>query len=806
MRYFSLLIITTISLFSYSQEDNYLAERISNNELFHEYDIENFYLHTNKNFYFSGESVFFKAYVVNELDNTPNNDTKNLHVNLYDFENKLVSSHMFNVENGSTFGTVELPESLKSGQYTLQLDTQWNRNFKPGSNFSIIINNLKTQDFNSSITASTVPSENTVTYYPESGSLVENNENVIYFKVKSDNPKTPIGRIVETKTGRRVSKIYAINNNYAKATFFYDSEFTAIINSNNKKTKITIPKANKIGFSLYKTKTDIDSIVNFRLSTNKETIKKHKYIYAVLHKKGVIKTKASYNLKRNTLNYNFNIIKNDLYPGLNTISIFDDNNNLLIERSFFYKEEKQNDILAKVISESKDSITLDLNLINITKDTNVSISVMHESNEVINSDLNITNTLLYEDTKFNTQETTDLYFQQQIQNSSFTYKSKTKYKLPFEKEYGIKLKGQLNKAIKKPQNYKVALNSNTNEIFSVTDLNADKKFEFEKLYLTHPSEFALLLLDKKGKTEESRFYIYDVSTKYKAPNILTNNKNSWSKNDNFIKPKQTKTIFKPTELDVPALITNNIETLDEVVLDNIEQRKEKRIKQIKIENPYLRMNSGFSRDYLIDPEKDNMTLTEYLRRLQGVRIKVDTSQIKVYNARGGGNFMVENGIDVAIDGIIVARTKPKGVVEPLPNPHRPVKDFELISVNLSGIGNGVKHQNGIINLISRKGKSISGKNYISKSYKTTNGYKLSIDKLNENKLFYPNKSSEYAFKTIDWIPNLTLSPDKQNIIKIKKPESENVILIINGVSLNGDLLSKIININPQNNNLHLKQI
>ena len=144
MRYFILIItlLLTQNTQSQSSNKNNRLESFNYDEYFHNYNIENFYLHTNKSTYFTDESVFFKAYVVNEVTNKPNLVTTNLHINLYDFNNQLVFSHLFYVEKGKSFGSIKLPKDLKSGKYTLQLNTQWNRNFKKGSNFSIIIQNL----------------------------------------------------------------------------------------------------------------------------------------------------------------------------------------------------------------------------------------------------------------------------------------------------------------------------------------------------------------------------------------------------------------------------------------------------------------------------------------------------------------------------------------------------------------------------------------------------------------------------------------------------------------------------------------
>ena len=66
------------------------------------------------------------------------------------------------------------------------------------------------------------------------------------------------------------------------------------------------------------------------------------------------------------------------------------------------------------------------------------------------------------------------------------------------------------------------------------------------------------------------------------------------------------------------------------------------------------------------------------------------------------------------------------------------------------------------------------------------------EKITDTELFYPNKTSENIYGTIDWVPNFTLNPNTTNILKIKKPIDEHVKLIIQGISLDGDLIYKII--------------
>jgi len=342
MRYFSLIFIFFFTQTVLSQgKSNYSSlSSFDENQYFHNYNIENFYLHTNKNLYFTEENIFFKAYIVNEVSNKPNLETTNLHVNLYDFNNQLVLSHLFFVEKGKAFGSIELPKDLKSGKYTLQLDTQWNRNFKKGSNFSIVIQNLS----NPVTTFKTTESIDTpVTFFPEGGNIIKGIKNTIYFKVKTNNNLDIIGKIIDTKTNEEISKIYKVNDSYAKSSFIYNSNYIALLNINGKEQKIILPTANKTGFVIQKANTNARNSIAFHITTNLETIKnkKNKSIYAVLHKKGIKSRMAKFTLSEKTLNYNLHFPKSDIYEGYNTVTVFDSKNTILTERPFYYKNEKK---------------------------------------------------------------------------------------------------------------------------------------------------------------------------------------------------------------------------------------------------------------------------------------------------------------------------------------------------------------------------------------------------------------------------------------------------------------------------------
>ncbi|WP_290701522.1 hypothetical protein [Lacinutrix sp.] len=785
MRYILLMITFIFTQFSNSQTNQSVFPITEDNDYFHNYNIENFYLHTNKSLYFAGESVFLKAYVVNESSNKPNLETKNLHVNLYDFNNQLVFSTLFFVQNGKSYGSIKLPKDLKSGEYTLQLNTQWNRNFKKGSNFPITIQNIDNPVTSFKTTDSI--NNTSITFFAEGGSLLKDVKNTIYFKVKTDNNQNIIGRIVDAKTNEEVSKIYKVNSFYGKSNFTYNSNFIAVLDIDGKEQKIILPNANTSGFVLQKINDNNPNSISFDLITNLETIKnkKNKFVQVVLHKKGLKSRTAKFTLSETALNYNINFPKSDIYEGYNTVTVFDDKNNILTERPFYYKRENKIELSAETVAQTKDSATLDIKLANIYNPTNISISVLHEDSQVIDYNSQITKSLLSENYNKELKEDLDIYFQDNETN--FLNKLIANKKILFKEERGLTLKGHVNTKLENPTDYKVTI-ANSKKLLE-SPLDSEKNFQFNHLLITHPSEFALLLLNKEEQPENSQFYIYDTFVNYSAENTL--------EKSNIINSEKTKiTASKPIiNNNVNFPLFKDVEKLREVVLEGSETKQKKRIKEIKKDNPFLVINKGSTKDYLIDPEKDFLTLGQYLQnRITGLRVIYKGPRIIVYNYRGNGSISLATDlIKIVLDGIELSQGRDDNVYG-ISIGNRSIQDFELISVNLSGLGNGITAENGVVNLISRRGRSFTNIKDGSSAYKTSNGFSQNNESINDNNLSYPSQASENAYSAIDWIPNVTLTPNNSNIIKIKKPQGENVKLIINGISDNGDLIYKAIDL------------
>lgn len=97
------------------------------------------YLHTDRRYYLPGETVFFKAYILEDSKNITNLKNDSLCVSLLDQDGLEVASGLFTIDNSQISGKIELPDILTEGNYILLASTRLSGNQSPEKMFSRII-------------------------------------------------------------------------------------------------------------------------------------------------------------------------------------------------------------------------------------------------------------------------------------------------------------------------------------------------------------------------------------------------------------------------------------------------------------------------------------------------------------------------------------------------------------------------------------------------------------------------------------------------------------------------------------------
>src|SRR5665213_1528126 len=106
----------------------------STNEQYHLQ--EKIFIHTDRTFYLCGEIIWFKAYLVNSLNNEPLSLSKVLYIEVLDKTSQPVLQEKIAMRNGAGSGSFFLPFSIASGNYELRAYTNWMKNFSPEHYFS----------------------------------------------------------------------------------------------------------------------------------------------------------------------------------------------------------------------------------------------------------------------------------------------------------------------------------------------------------------------------------------------------------------------------------------------------------------------------------------------------------------------------------------------------------------------------------------------------------------------------------------------------------------------------------------------
>ena len=178
-----LLIIFNHQLGFSQSNDTGIARIITNIRQLHELNpSEKCFLHTDKQFYQPGETVWFKTYLtVNDLPVVLSNV---VYTDFSDANGKIYAKSMWKADKGTATGNIFVPDTLATGIYRIRSYSLWMLNEPSSINEQyIFILGKKDQNKSYHLPASAL----NVTFFPESSSIVESVENNLAFRVTDVN-------------------------------------------------------------------------------------------------------------------------------------------------------------------------------------------------------------------------------------------------------------------------------------------------------------------------------------------------------------------------------------------------------------------------------------------------------------------------------------------------------------------------------------------------------------------------------------------------------------------------------------------
>ncbi|WP_104734643.1 hypothetical protein [Hanstruepera ponticola] len=740
---------------------------------------ETIYTHVNKSKFSTSETLWFKTYIYDTKTQKPYLSTTNVYAAIYDAEGHLIEKKVYYAKDGMTHGDFSLAKNYSPGIYFLKVSTNWMRNFNESRhslqkfmildesvNKSKIVNQQQKVDFQ---------------LLPEGGHLVENTNNSIGFKAidfNGDPLIITLGKVLDSN-GNILSSFKSNTFGIGKFNLFIkENESYRVEITVDNGTIITkdIPKADPIGIGININNIN-DEILFVNIKTNSKTLPSllNGSYYFLIHRDGLYK-KIDIAFETEKYEYLTSIPKNQLFDGINILTLFNDKNQPVLERLLFNKKDKLiNDVMFLSQNSDKDSTQIKLASRgkNLLKQT-ISVSILPAASEAYESDNTITLALLlkpyikghienpsyyFKDNSRKTNHDLDLLLLTQGW-SSYNWKN-IFYKPQIAKynfETGFQIKGKINSA-KDTDVKEIILFSEENELMVTSEVK-NTYFNFDNLSLMDSSVVSLSAKNIKGKLVKPQIY-YNVYPTYVVDSIKTEHL------------PEIDFKYKST---VDGFIYDEFVTqLDTVLLSSKKQEKEQKF-----------MVNGGVNNKLIDLEtyySPNTRIIDIIRN-NGFEVRESGQNLSILSRRVT-NFRGALSPSVSLDYVQINSTL--DFIQYL-------TVFDVEALYISRIGYGMNSPGGAINIFTKKGMSTKSSN---KSRFNNNKIKIgfSIAKNYYSPAYDKTKQEIFAkYGVLNWIPNLSNDENGFFIFKIPNYYYDSINLYIEGICEDGSLISKTHNI------------
>ncbi len=205
-----LLILSLVQYVSTAQDSGILSHAQASAT------IEKVYLHTDRDFYFLGDTIWFKAYLLDGQSLSPVSDNQNLYIDLSDSTGSIACNQVLLCENGNVAGNIVISDTTATGPFVLRAYTDYLKNFGEEMFFhkTLRISEVK-NFFELELEKSVIKKEKQeidVSFFPEGGYLLEGTQNIIAFKAVD-------------KTGKGVSMRGVVLDNSGQAVSIFKTDY-----------------------------------------------------------------------------------------------------------------------------------------------------------------------------------------------------------------------------------------------------------------------------------------------------------------------------------------------------------------------------------------------------------------------------------------------------------------------------------------------------------------------------------------------------------------------------------------------------
>jgi TonB-dependent SusC/RagA subfamily outer membrane receptor len=529
LSYVSAYCQTTDSKDVFSKLKTYSSTRLS----------EKVYLHFDKPYYATGDTIYFKAYVTMGERFDLSQLSRILHIDLIGTDNKISQGIKLQLIKGLGWGDFALSDTLPKGTYRIRAYTQWQRN--EGNYFEQIIpvGSVHNQKVPESSTAQSkaANAKADIQFFAEGGNPINGIRSKIAFKTIGVNGLGIDAKgIVVDNSGREVTNF---TSTHLGMGYFYlepeaDKTYKANITYNiGTQNVVDLPLADTKGIALL-INNDSFSKATVRIEANPAYYKENKgKDYTLLIYSGGFATTVT--MKLDSMATTLDILKRHLRTGITRVTLFSQTNEPLCERLIFVQNFDQLNLNLnsdKPVYAAREKVSIKLNAKTRADSAAIghfSVSVIDENKVPVdeNSETTILTTLLLTSDLKGTVEQPNYYFTNATDEKlrdidlvmlthgyrKFEWKQVMNDNYPpftLKPEKDLQITGIAKSLFGKPlAKAPVALISFQPKSLSNTTTDDKGNFRFNNLLFTDSIRFVLQATNAKGKNKTKLTYNED---------------------------------------------------------------------------------------------------------------------------------------------------------------------------------------------------------------------------------------------------------------------------------------------------------
>ena len=332
---------------------------------------ERVYLHFDRPYYSTGDTVFFKGYVTMGEKHELSSLSGILYVDLINAQNKILQSLKLQVVEGMAWGDFALNDSLETGNYRIQAYTALMQS-DDNKDFFLKVLPVTSIEHNAKYVSSTNSYDSSISnkdfqFFPEGGKLVTGVLNKIAFKainqtgkgitvkgIVIDDQNTQICKFESTHLGMGLFELQPAPGRTYKANLIFQDGL---------QITVSIPKPDQSGIVL-SLNNDTLSKFSVKIEANEDFFSSHKNqnFYLVTYSHGVASTVIC---KLDKQKINFDVLKRHLSTGIATVTLLSALNEPLCERLLFIQNYNYLDLSIvpdKVQYRKRDKINISINV------------------------------------------------------------------------------------------------------------------------------------------------------------------------------------------------------------------------------------------------------------------------------------------------------------------------------------------------------------------------------------------------------------------------------------------------------------